>query len=160
VEIVYEDGTQSKGRLIGHKGNRVVVLQLLENDRIIKPALDHVKLLFEDGYVWQPEFAIPEPVAVVREPEVHNPTIGTNLSVDQARGQLIRLREIIQSEFSDADRSRGLLRKEMLRHFLSKKPTTHDEFRNSFPLQLREKTDSRQMRYLKDIFEVIDEMEA
>ena len=84
-----------------------------------------------------------------------------NITFDEARGKLIQLREgIIQSEFPDSDRSRGLLRKQMIRYFLDKKPTTLDEFRNFFPLQLREKTDSRQMKYLDDIFEIIGEINS
>lgn len=53
------------------------------------------------------------------------------------------------------DRSKGLLRDEMLTHFVTKKPTSLEEFYKAIPMELRQKTDSRQLQYLEEVFDLI-----
>jgi hypothetical protein len=44
----------------------------------------------------------------------------------------------------------------MLEEFVRTRPTTMEEFRARLPLSLRQDTDSRHVRYLPDIFALID----
>ncbi len=55
------------------------------------------------------------------------------------------------------DDSNSILRKEMMEHFIKKMPTVKKEFYNAIPLTLRENTDGRQMQFLEDILEIIEE---
>lgn len=54
------------------------------------------------------------------------------------------------------DRSRGILREEMIEQFLLIKPSTKEDFYR-IPMALREKTDGNQTQFLEDIFEIIRE---
>ena len=54
------------------------------------------------------------------------------------------------------DVSKGILRSEMLRLFVLYKPTTRNDFFQTIPLNLRERTDGKQMQFLDDIFEIIE----
>jgi hypothetical protein len=63
-------------------------------------------------------------------------------------------------EFPDGDRSRGILRKSMMLSFLENLPYNPEEFRSLIPLRLREGTDSRQLKYLDSIFEILEQVNA
>lgn len=68
--------------------------------------------------------------------------------------ELVRYNEAnIANNFPD--KTRGILREEMLAHFLKKKPTSTTEFYAAIPIELRQKTDSKQLQFLEDIFEII-----
>jgi very-short-patch-repair endonuclease len=54
------------------------------------------------------------------------------------------------------DRTKNILRKEMLDCFVLNKPLTKEEFK-CFPLALREHTDVQQMQFIEDIFDIIDD---
>ncbi len=58
------------------------------------------------------------------------------------------------------DDSRGLLRKEMLEHFVKKRPTTREDFNAAVPMALRQHTDGKQMQFLDDILDIIEEQGA
>jgi very-short-patch-repair endonuclease len=49
-----------------------------------------------------------------------------------------------------------ILRDEILSWLIVHTPTTRDEFYKSVPMEMRQKTDSRQMQYIDDILEIID----
>jgi hypothetical protein len=53
--------------------------------------------------------------------------------------------------------ARVILRDEMMIHFLNKKPTSLEEFYKAVPMELRQKTDSKQLQYLQEIFELVAE---
>lgn len=55
------------------------------------------------------------------------------------------------------DRSKGILREEMLDCSVSRKPITRTDFLEWFPLSLREQTDGNQTQYLEEIFDLIDD---
>jgi len=54
------------------------------------------------------------------------------------------------------DDSKCLLRDEVLSRLIVHMPSTRDEFYKAVPMELRQKTDSRQMQYIEDILEIID----
>ena len=80
------------------------------------------------------------------------------LSPDQARAELIDLREnSIKVEFPDADPARGLLRKSMLDELLRKRPRDLSEFRAKIPIDLRQNTDSNQLKKFGEaVFEILE----
>lgn len=51
----------------------------------------------------------------------------------------------------------GILRDEMIDHFVLSKPMTMEEFRTKIPLNLRTNINDDQFQFLEDIFEIIDE---
>ncbi len=53
----------------------------------------------------------------------------------------------------------SILRDEMIDAFIAVKPTTLEEFHQRIPLKLREKTDKKQMEFIDDIFEILEEYE-
>jgi len=70
--------------------------------------------------------------------------------------ELMRFNEAnILSSFPD--KSKGILRDEMLEQFLKKKPTSTKEFYDAIPIELRQRTDSKQLQFLDDILEIIQE---
>ena len=78
---------------------------------------------------------------------------------DEARKRLIELRETeIMDEFPE-DRGTGILRKAMIQAFLRTIPEDESEFRTSIPLELRERTDPRQMKYLGSIIDILSLVE-
>ncbi|WP_052748115.1 DUF4011 domain-containing protein [Brevundimonas diminuta] len=79
------------------------------------------------------------------------------ISVEQARAQLIDLRErTIRSAFPDVDPTRGFLRKSMLDELLRKRPTDNEEFLEAIPQPLREATDRDQVvRYREQVFDIL-----
>jgi very-short-patch-repair endonuclease len=82
----------------------------------------------------------------------------SGLSVDQARAELIDLREnTIKTAFPDADPARGLLRKSMLDELLRKRPRNHNEFLSKIPMDLRQNTDGEQLKkFGEDVFEILE----
>ncbi len=54
------------------------------------------------------------------------------------------------------DTSKGILRSELLLLFVLYKPTTRNDFYQTIPLNLRERTEGKQMQFLDDIFEIIE----
>ncbi len=71
------------------------------------------------------------------------------------RKELILFKEInINPSFND--QSNGILRDDCLINFVKYMPTNKNEFFKFLPLSLREATDSRQLQYLDDIFEIIE----
>jgi very-short-patch-repair endonuclease len=91
-----------------------------------------------------------------RQALVRSPAHG-GMSTDQARAQLVDIRERkIKPAFSDADPSRGFLRKRMLDELLRKRPVSMEEFRRDIPLELREHTDAEQVKkYNEEVFEIL-----
>ena len=57
------------------------------------------------------------------------------------------------------DRGTGILRKSMIKAFLQTLPEDESEFRISILLELREKTDPRQMKYLGSIIDILSLVE-
>lgn len=55
------------------------------------------------------------------------------------------------------DDSKGLLRKEMLDLIVKKQPTTREDFYAAVPITLRQQTDGKQMQFLDDILEIVEE---
>lgn len=84
------------------------------------------------------------------------------ISVEQARAQLIDLRErTIRSAFPDVDPTRGFLRKSMLDELLRKRPTDNEEFLEEIPQPLREATDRDQVvRYREQVFDILAQIVA
>jgi very-short-patch-repair endonuclease len=82
------------------------------------------------------------------------------ISVDQARAELVDLRErVIKPAFPDADPTRGLLRKTMLDELLRKRPTDQEEFLVEIPMQLRTGTDSAQLKMFGEaVFTVLEKI--
>jgi hypothetical protein len=77
--------------------------------------------------------------------------------VEEARKQLIDLREnVIKREFPDSAPEMGLLRKNMIDFLLEKLPINRKEWLAYIPLSLRENTDGRQMKYLDQVFEILE----
>jgi very-short-patch-repair endonuclease len=83
------------------------------------------------------------------------------ISVDQARRQLIQLRENhIQPRFSATPRERGLLRRRMLEELLRIRPKNREEFRRNILQSLRLGTDSGQAaQFLDRVLEIISRIE-
>jgi very-short-patch-repair endonuclease len=86
----------------------------------------------------------------------------TVLSPDQARAELIDLREReIRTAFPESDPTRGVLRKSLLDELLRKRPTDMNEFRSMIRLDLREGTDAAQLKRFGDsIFDILANVEA
>lgn len=89
--------------------------------------------------------------------EPTSPRVVKGLSIEQARAQLIDLRErTIRSAFPDVDPTRGFLRKSMLDELLRKRPTDNDEFLAEIAQPLREVTDRDQVvRYREQVFDIL-----
>ena len=88
------------------------------------------------------------------------PVASTN-TVEEAEKELIAYREkVIFEEFPDADQEQGLLRKPVIILLLENLPVTPEEFRSIIPLYLREKTDPRQMKFLPDILEILENVDS
>lgn len=77
------------------------------------------------------------------------------ISKENARQELIRVRSQIQTEISNIDPARGILRKTMLRHFLEDGISSQQVFVDKIPNKELHKTDKRQMKYLDQIFEIV-----
>jgi hypothetical protein len=88
------------------------------------------------------------------------PLTRASLSLERARAQLVDLREQkIKPEFPDSDPARGFLRKTMLDELLRKRPSDLEEFRRNVPLDLRERTDSDQVKkYHGEVFEILSQV--
>lgn len=70
--------------------------------------------------------------------------------------ELLHFRKVnIEQTFPD--QTKGILRDEMIEAFVKSKPITKEEFHNSISLKLRENIDSRQGKFLSDIFQIIEE---
>lgn len=82
------------------------------------------------------------------------------ISVDQARAQLIDMRErMIKPAFPDADPTRGLLRKTMLDELLRKRPADQGEFLVEIPMHLRTATDAAQLKMFGEaVFTVLEKI--
>ncbi len=80
------------------------------------------------------------------------------LSMDQARAELIDLRENkIKASFPESDPARGFLRKSMLDELLRKRPKDHSEFLTKIPIDLRQNTDADQLKkFGEDVFEILE----
>lgn len=94
-----------------------------------------------------------EPLAVQTPIQKTAMTAGNGKTL---REELMRFNEAnILSSFPD--KTKGILRDEMLAQFLNKKPTSMKEFYDAIPVELRQRTDSKQLQFLDDIFEIIQE---
>ena len=82
------------------------------------------------------------------------------LTYEEARKELIDLRENeIKVKFSSADPATGVLRRTLLDALLRIRPTSKEAFLKKMPYNLRDKTDSHQIKeYLDQILEVIRRM--
>jgi very-short-patch-repair endonuclease/DNA polymerase III delta prime subunit len=81
--------------------------------------------------------------------------VESDIEEDLETKLLIYRQNKIEPEFPD--QSRGILRKEMINAFVFHKPTTMDEFRSKISLKLRETTDRHQIKFLEEIFEIIED---
>ncbi len=109
----------------------------------------------EKDIIWETPKAQPRP-------EQQQPHEAVQLTVAEPQAQAAsslreELKVFYESQIlpSFPDRSKGLLRDEMLVHLVNKKPTSLEEFYKAVPMELRQKTDSRQLQYLDEIFSVI-----
>jgi len=81
---------------------------------------------------------------------------GERITVDEARRQLIDLRErVLRREFTTVEPTRGLLRKTMLDAVLRHRPTSKDEWVGRIPSYLREAVDEKQLRILPEVFAIV-----
>jgi very-short-patch-repair endonuclease len=83
------------------------------------------------------------------------------ISIEQARAELIDLRErAIKTRFPEADPTRGFLRKSMLDELLKKRPTDAEAFRAMIRLDLRQDTDSAQVKeFGEKVFDLLARIE-
>ena len=83
-----------------------------------------------------------------------------SLTAEEARHELVQLREgVINKEFPNVDRTRGLLRKSMLDALLRLKPNTREQWLARVPFDLRTATDPEQVgRYLDTVLEILSLM--
>lgn len=123
---------------------------------LVDDLIDEFRSHMESEYCFAPfEFPInvcappaesSKPVDVERTAPVEarpSKRINDRLSQDQARAELIDLREnTIKVQFPDADPARGLLRKSMLDELLRKRPQDRGEFLTKIHLDLRQNTDA------------------
>jgi very-short-patch-repair endonuclease len=76
----------------------------------------------------------------------------------QLRKELEEYRSIkIFPDYPDLEKC--ILRDEMIEAFVQFKPTTREAFLSSTPLALREKTEAKQMEFIDDILEIIEDFE-
>lgn len=92
--------------------------------------------------------------AVEPEPE----RVAVSTSTTNAKGLREELIEYRQANIlpSFPDESKGLLREAILDLLVKNKPTAREEFYTVIPIELRQHTDSKQLQFLDDIFEIID----
>lgn len=102
----------------------------------------------------------PEPTLQLEAPGklLDRPDASVRISVDDARQQLVNLREYrIKPENPDADPTRGLLRRMMLEALLRERPVTMDEWLTRIPHSLREVTDPAQLQtYGEEVFAILE----
>lgn len=100
----------------------------------------------------EPAKEVTKPVAVQAPIQKTVMTAGNGKTLKE---ELMQFNEAnILSSFPD--KSKGILRDELLAYFIKLKPTSMKEF-YTIPMELRQKTDSKQMQFLDDIFEIIQE---
>lgn len=130
-----------------------------EIDRVVARIMEQLKyeeIRDQGRYEVRVEEAPTEEVRA-EEPAVDYIAEKLFLSVEEARKQLIDLREnVIKREFPDLAPERGLLRKNMIDFLLEKRPTNRKEWLACIPLSLRENTDGRQMKYIDQVFEILE----
>lgn len=105
-------------------------------------------------------------ISVIRETDKnktvsaeHYPDIASGIEVQEQEdlaSRLLRYREEkIKHEYPNQPTC--ILRDDMIDAFVKHKPTTMDEFRNKIPLNLRDKSDTGQKKFLEDIFGIIED---
>jgi len=78
------------------------------------------------------------------------------LGLEDARAELMRLRDAIAPEIPDAERAKGLLRRAMITELLKKRPLDEDEFHRYVRQSLRQDTAPGQLsKYGPRIFEIL-----
>jgi hypothetical protein len=77
------------------------------------------------------------------------------LESERLERKLVQLRERIEQECPESIAASGLLRPEMLREMLHKRPTNTDQWFSRIPESLRARTDGKQFkRYAEEVFEI------
>ncbi len=78
------------------------------------------------------------------------------IGLEDARAELIRLRDAITPEIPEAERAKGILRRAMITELLRKRPLDEDEFRRYVRQSLRRETAPGQLaKYGPRIFEIM-----
>ena len=78
------------------------------------------------------------------------------LGLEDARAELMRLRDAIAPEIPDAERAKGLLRRAMITELLKKRPLDEDEFHRYVRQSLRQDTAPGQLsKYGPRIFDIL-----
>jgi hypothetical protein len=138
--------------------NREVEIKRLR-DAIDAAIRHHSSREKEKEFTWETprgqsrQEAKPQPPPTVVQPTIAEPQPGGGSSLRE------ELKVFYESQIlpSFPDRSKGLLRDEVLVHLVNKKPTSLEEFYKAVPMELRQKTDSRQLQYLDEVFDMISE---
>jgi hypothetical protein len=78
----------------------------------------------------------------------------------EVRNALLRFRDdVIFKEFPGSEQERCILRDLMINKILEARLDEPSDFASKIPLWLRERTDPRQMRYLKQICEIVETLQ-
>lgn len=89
----------------------------------------------------------------------HGGDQGQHLTTDEVRLALRRLREeVIFVEFPGSEPERSILRDLMIEKIIESALDEPDDFSTKIPLWLRERTDPRQLKYLRDVCAIVDQM--
>lgn len=82
--------------------------------------------------------------------------VQNGLGLEDARAELIRLRDAITPEIPETERAKGILRRAMITELLRKRPLDEDEFRRYVRQSLRQDTAPGQLaKYGPRIFEIL-----
>lgn len=90
-----------------------------------------------------------------KEPTKAQQAQQTERKVSGLREELLEYRKTnILANFPDMDKC--ILRDDMLNFLIRFKPTSLNEFHQSIPANIRQKTDAKQMQFINDVFEIIE----
>jgi hypothetical protein len=89
----------------------------------------------------------------------HGGNSSTGLTIDEARLALRKLRDdIVFLEFPGSEPERSILRDLMIEKIIESRLDEPEEFKSKIPLWLRERTDSRQLKYLEDVCAIVEQI--
>ncbi len=140
---------------------QVLVAELIETQQ--RATDDVITLTFEEteATIELPDLSVPAPQALEDDsPDIKRlPDFG--LSVEDARRELIELRDAIAPEIPEAESANSLLRRAMISELLAKRPVDEDEFRLYIRQSLREDTAHGQLaKYGARVFEILDRIRS
>ncbi len=141
--------------------SQVLVAELIETDQ--QDADDVITLTFEehDAPIELPDLSAPAPQAIENSTPDAKRLPDYGLSVEDARRELIDLRDEIAPEIPEAELANGLLRRAMISELLAKRPLDEDEFRLYVRQSLREDTAPGQLaKYGARVFEILDRIRS